>query len=102
HPSASSEGWHVQWESIPSGQESEPCNLGRIREGNEADQADRQRALETGPCIRSRRQRSTLPRWRFLDAAVQNSWASMMARVRFYYFGRQLHYLPYPVNTRTG
>ena len=38
--SASSEGWHVQWESVPSGQESEPCNLGRICGGNEADEAD--------------------------------------------------------------
>src|SRR5262249_25036773 len=43
--SASSEGWHVQWESVPSGQESEPCNLGRICGGNEADEADRQSHL---------------------------------------------------------
>ena len=40
HLSASSKGWHVQWESIPPGQESEPCNLGRIRGGNETDEAD--------------------------------------------------------------
>src|SRR5215831_4004016 len=46
--SASSEGWHVQWESVPSGQESEPCNLGRICGGNEADEADRQSHLQDG------------------------------------------------------
>jgi len=45
---ASSKGWHVQWESIPPGQESEPCNLGRIRGGNETDEADRQSHLQDG------------------------------------------------------
>jgi len=48
HLSASSKGWHVQWESIPPGQESEPCNLGRIRGGNETDEADRQSHLQDG------------------------------------------------------
>jgi hypothetical protein len=40
--SATSEGWHVQWESVPPGQESEPRSLGCIRGGNEADEANRQ------------------------------------------------------------
>jgi hypothetical protein len=29
--SATSEGWHVQWETVPQGQESEPRSLGCIR-----------------------------------------------------------------------
>ena len=42
------EGWRVQWESVPPGQKSEPCNWGRIRGGNEADEADRQSHLQDG------------------------------------------------------
>jgi hypothetical protein len=38
--SATSEGWHVQWESVPPGQELEPRSLGCIRGGNEADEAN--------------------------------------------------------------
>ena len=38
----SSEGWHVQWETDPPGQESEPRSLGCIGGGNEADEANRQ------------------------------------------------------------
>ena len=37
---ASSKGWHVQWEIVPPGQKSEPRSLGRIRGGNESDEAD--------------------------------------------------------------
>ena len=40
--SATSEGWHVQWEVDPPGKESEPRSLGCIRGGNEADEANRQ------------------------------------------------------------
>src|ERR1700722_11324574 len=40
--SATSEGWHVQWETDPPGKESEPRSLGCIRGGNEADEANRQ------------------------------------------------------------
>jgi hypothetical protein len=46
--SASSEGWRVQWESVPPGEESEPRSLDRIGGGNEADEADRQSPLEEG------------------------------------------------------
>jgi hypothetical protein len=46
--SASSKGWRVQWESVPPGQKSEPCNLDPIRGGNEADEADRQSHLLAG------------------------------------------------------
>jgi hypothetical protein len=42
HPSATSKGWHVQWETDPPGKESEPRSLGCIRGGNEADEANRQ------------------------------------------------------------
>ena len=38
--SATSEGWHVQWEVNPTGEESDPCSLGCIRGGNEADEAN--------------------------------------------------------------
>ncbi len=38
--SASSKGWHVQWETVPPGEESEPRSLGCIRGGNEADEAN--------------------------------------------------------------
>ena len=37
---ASSEGWHVQWEIVPPGEESGPRSLSCIRGGNEADEAD--------------------------------------------------------------
>ena len=38
--SATSEGWHVQWELVPPGQESEPRSLGCIRGGNEPNEAN--------------------------------------------------------------
>jgi hypothetical protein len=34
--SVSSEGWSVQWELIPPGEESEPRSLSRTRGGNKA------------------------------------------------------------------
>jgi len=40
--SATSESWHVQWETVPPGEESEPRSLGCMRRGNEADEANRQ------------------------------------------------------------
>ena len=40
--SATSESWHVQWETDPPGEESEPRSLGCIRRGNEAGEANRQ------------------------------------------------------------
>jgi hypothetical protein len=39
-PSATSEGWHVQWQTVPPGEKSEPRSLGCIREGNEAGEAN--------------------------------------------------------------
>jgi hypothetical protein len=38
--SATSEGWHVQWEAVPPGKESGPRSLGCIRGGNEAGEAN--------------------------------------------------------------
>jgi hypothetical protein len=32
--------WHVQWETVPPGKESEPRSLGCIRGGNESDEAN--------------------------------------------------------------
>ena len=39
-PSVSSEGWCVQWESVPPGYKSAPRSLSHMRGGNEADEAD--------------------------------------------------------------
>ena len=34
HGGVSSEGWRIQWETVPPGQESEPCSLDSQEEGN--------------------------------------------------------------------
>jgi hypothetical protein len=47
-PSVFSQGWRVQWETVPPGEESEPRSWRRIRGGNEADEADGQRPLWKG------------------------------------------------------
>ena len=38
--SASSEGWHVQWERVPPGKKLAPRSLSHVRGGNETDEAD--------------------------------------------------------------
>ena len=38
--SASSEGWHVQWETVPPGKKLAPRSLSHVRGGNETDEAD--------------------------------------------------------------
>ena len=38
--SASSEGWHVQWERVPPGKKLVPRSLSHVRGGNETDEAD--------------------------------------------------------------
>ena len=40
HTSASSEGWHVQWETVPPGKKLAPRSLSHINGGNEVDEAD--------------------------------------------------------------
>ena len=37
---ASSEGWHVQWETVPPGKKLAPRSLSHVRGGNEMDEAD--------------------------------------------------------------
>ena len=34
HVGVSSEGWRIQWETVPPGQKSEPCSLDSQEEGN--------------------------------------------------------------------
>ena len=46
--SVSSQGWRVQWESVPPGEESVPRSLRRICGGNEADEADGPSPLREG------------------------------------------------------